>query len=323
MAPSVALELADGVFRAMIVAKLKLAASFLAAGAIIVAVGAAWLMALSGSFARDARDAPALVASRGDGPAARRQDFEDDHVGPNIDFRIVDQRNGKPLPGVSLTVNVARNPGKRTTTDDAGRAKVAVPAPLPRILSVVVRKDGFAPVTLWFPSPIREEEIPASYTVAMYPVETIAGVVRDEQGQPVAGVWVAPTIWHSSADIRYLREDFQAPAPATTDAEGRWQCEGLPAGIEGSRVSIAFSHPDYQRVNLPTGQALADIRRGKATVLPRGLELAGRVVDPAGRPILGAKILRGSDQFGLDIPLPRRSPTAGSGSPTFLVGKRC
>jgi RNA polymerase sigma factor (sigma-70 family) len=301
-ASTAALELADGVFRAMIVAKLKLAASFLAAGAIILAVGTAWLMALSGSFARDGRDAPALVASRGDGPTEQRQDIEGDQVGPTVDFRIVDQRNGKPLPGVALTVNVDRQPAERTTTDDAGRAAVAVPAPLPRFLSVVVRKDGFAPLTLWFPSPIREAEIPASYSQAMYASETIGGVVRDERGRPVAGVRVAPTIWTSSADIRYLREDFQEPAPATTDAEGRWQCEGMPAGIDRNRVSIAFTHTDYERVNLPIGQALEDVRRGKATVLPRGLELAGRVVDPAGRPILGAKVLRGSDQFGLNVP---------------------
>jgi protocatechuate 3,4-dioxygenase beta subunit len=126
--------------------------------------------------------------------------------------------------------------------------------------------------------------------------------VRDEQGRPVAGVRVAPTIWTSSADIRYLREDFEAPAPATTDAEGRWQCEGMPAGIDRNRMTIAFAHPDYEHVNLPVGQALDDVRRGKATVLPRGLELAGRVVDAAGRPIKGARVLRGSDQFGGDVP---------------------
>jgi len=297
-ASTAALELADGVFRAMIVAKLKLG-SFLVAGAIVLAVGAAWLMAKSGSFARDGH-APTPIASRGEGPAERRQDLEGDQ-GPTVDFRIIDQRNGKPLASVALTVNVDRNRGNQTTTDNAGRAAVAVPLPLPRFLSVVIRKDGFAPVTLWFPSPIREHEIPASYSLAMYPAETIGGVVRDEQDRPVAGVRVAPTIWTSSADIRYLREDFEAPAPATTDAEGRWQCERMPAGINRNRVSIAFTHPDYEHVNSPTGQSLDDVRRGKATILPRGLELAGRVVDAAGRPIKGAKVLRGSDQFGGDV----------------------
>ena len=152
---------------------------------------------------------------------------------------------------------------------------------------MAVRKHGFAPVTLWFPTPLREAEVPASYTQTIYPTETIGGVVRDEQGRPVAGVRVAPTIWTSSAEIRYLHEDFQERLPRrpTLRVDGS---AGMPAGIDRSRVSIAFTHPDYERVNWPIGQALDDVHRGKATVLPRGLDLAGRVVDPMGRPIAGA-----------------------------------
>ena len=267
---SAALELADGVFRAMIVAKLRVAASFLAGGAIILAVGAAWIMAVSGSSARDGEHAPAPVVSRGAARPNRFGSSTGERAGSPVEFRVVDQRTGKHLPGVTLTVNVDRQPRSRITTDEAGRAAIAVPAATSGFLSVVFRKDGFAPVTLWFPSPIREEEIPASFTQAMYSAETIGGVVRDEQGRPVAGVTVAPTIWTNSAEIRYFREDFEKPAAATTDDEGRWQCEGMPAGIDRSRVSIAFTHPDYQHVNLPAGRALEDVRGGKATVLPRG-----------------------------------------------------
>jgi RNA polymerase sigma factor (sigma-70 family) len=296
-----ALELADGVFRAMIVAKVKLAASFLAAAAIFLAVGAAWLLTFGGSLAREGRESPAPVASRGDGPAGRPQDREGEREGPSIEIRVVDQRTGRPLPGVALAVEVGRNPHDRTTTDDAGRAAVAIPERTAGFLSVVARKEGFATVTLWFPSPVREEEVPPSYMLKMYPAETVGGVVHDEQGRPVAGVRVAPTIWTSSADIRYLREDIAEPAPAMTDSQGRWQCAGMPTGIDPSRVSIRYTHPDYEHVNLPNGQALVDVRRGKATVLPRGLDLTGRVVDPSGRAVLGAKILRGSDRFGGDV----------------------
>ena len=75
---------------------------------------------------------------------------------------------------------------------------------------------------------------------------------------------------------------------------------GMPAGIDRSRVSIAFTHADYERVNWPIGHALDDVHRGKATVLPRGLDLAGRVVDPIGRPIAGA-VVRESDRTGRNI----------------------
>jgi RNA polymerase sigma factor (sigma-70 family) len=297
-----ALELADGISRAIFVTKLKFAASFLAAGTIIATVGAAWLLASSGSFVQVGRGASASVAARRDGPADGRQDAGNDESSPTVAFHIVDQRNGKPLPGVVLTVIVDRNPRSRATTDESGRAAVALPAPLPRILSIVARKAGFATVTLWFPSPIRDVEIPASYTQAMYPVETIGGIVQDEQGKPVAGVRVAPTVWTNSAEMPYLREVFDSLAPSMTDAAGRWRCEGMPAGVKPNRVSIAFRHPDYEHVDLPVGDAVARIRQDKPTVLPSGLELTGTVVDPAQRPIRGAKVLLGTNQGGRDAP---------------------
>jgi hypothetical protein len=223
----------------------------------------------------------------------------------------VDQRTGKPLSGAAIAVEVDRNARELLETDDAGRAEVTIPSPTPRFLGLIVRKQGSTTVTLWFPSPIRQEEVPASYTLKMYPAETVAGVVQDEQGRPAAGVRVAPIIWTNSADVRYLREDIEEPAPATTDDRGRWQCAGMPAGIDASRVSITFTHPDYQRVDLPTG-ALEDIRRGKATVLARGLELTGRVVDPAVRTGPGARCR-----------WPKRTPTAGSASPTPPRARPC
>ena len=59
-----ALELADGVFRAMILAKLKLAASFVVAAAVFLAVGTVLLMSFSHSHARDGQDEIALVSPK-------------------------------------------------------------------------------------------------------------------------------------------------------------------------------------------------------------------------------------------------------------------
>jgi RNA polymerase sigma factor (sigma-70 family) len=297
-----ALNLANNVFRSMVLAKLRLAASFLAAGAVMVALGATWLMAKSGSLARDSREASAPLALRGNLPPEQQQGLADEQTGPTIDFRIIDQRSGKPVPDVVLMLNFDRTPRGRTATNDAGRAAVALPATLPRFLSVVIRKTGYAPVTVWFPTPIRKDEIPASYTQALYPAETITGVVHDEQGRPLAGVKVTPTVWTNSAEMPYLREEFESLAPAVTDALGRWQCQGMPAGVKPNRVSIAFAHLEYESVDLPVGEALQTIRRGKVTVLPRGLSLAGAVLDPLGRPIKGASVLRSTNRSERNIP---------------------
>ena len=126
-----ALELADGVFHAMIVAKLKVATSFLAASAIILAVGTAWLTVLGGSFAREGREITAKVESPAAGPVVGLQDLAGDRGGSTVDFRVVDQRTGKPLPGVVLTLDVDRNRRGTTTTDGAGRSEFTAPTPLP------------------------------------------------------------------------------------------------------------------------------------------------------------------------------------------------
>jgi RNA polymerase sigma factor (sigma-70 family) len=299
---SAAMEMADGVFRAMVAARLRTAASFAMAGAIVLASGLAWLAVLGYSLARDGRE-QAPVAQAGGAAAGEGE-------GPSVEIRVVDHRDGRPLPGVALTVNADRQAGARATTDGAGRAAVALPDPLPKILSVVVRKEGFAPVTLWFPSPVREAEIPASYTLKLFPAEAVGGVVRDEQGRPVAGVRVAPTIWTSSADVRPLREDYEEAPPATTDEMGRWRCEGMPAGIDASRVSIAFTHPEYQRLDWPVGQALENLRSGRPAVLAQGLEVTGRVVDPAGRPVADARIVLGRELYTPDV---RRAETDKDG----------
>ena len=98
-ASAAALELADGVFRAMIVAKLKVATSFLAAAAIILAAGTAWLLVQGGSFAREGRNIAATIKSPAASPFEGLQDLDGDRDGSTIDIRVVDQRTGKPAAG--------------------------------------------------------------------------------------------------------------------------------------------------------------------------------------------------------------------------------
>ena len=222
--------------------------------------------------------------------------------GPSIEIRVVDQRTGKPLPGVALAVDVDRKPGQRTTTDDAGRAAIAIPAPLPKFLSVVVRKDGFAPVTLWFPSPLREEEIPASYTLTMYPAETIGGVVRDEQGRPVAGVRVAPTIWTNSSEIRVSpgglrragsRHDRRPGSMAVRGHAGRDRPESRLDRVHAPRL------PARELAGRP-GAGRRAARQGDGPSPGAGAGRPGRRSRGPADP--GAKVIRGSDRFGARCP---------------------
>ena len=220
----------------------------------------------------------------------------------SIDLQFEDHRTGKPLGDVALTINVDRKDTGRATTDNAGRAAIAIPSPVPDFLAVTARKDGFATMTAFIRNPrLQPGDIPASYKLAMHPLETVTGVVRDEQGRPIEGVLVEPMTLMREGGGGTDHDQFECPPSVRTDAHGRWKCDRMPAGIDSSRIAFRFSHADYQPVDLPSGTALEHIGRGAATVLPRGLEFSGGVVDRAGAPIAGASVYCGADRFGMVI----------------------
>ncbi len=78
----------------------------------------------------------------------------------------------------------------------------------------------------------------------------------------------------------------------TTDADGRWKCEIVPAKLE--RISIGVDHADYvPERERPFGlsQALPELYvRNAVVVLKKGLNAIGRVTDNAGKPIAGARV---------------------------------
>jgi len=104
------------------------------------------------------------------------------------------------------------------------------------------------------------------------------GIVRDEQGIPLAGVQVA-TMSMSRRSV-------------TTDRSGRYKLDWLRL-VEGDWVSITVEAEGYVRIHygfeIPadTAQFTHDF------VLERGAVVSGRVVDPAGTPVRGARVWLG------------------------------
>ena len=107
-----------------------------------------------------------------------------------LKLEVVDGADNTPLAGAAVLVRVTRGQTHTSqgTTDDEGRFPIALSGDTTYFLHVVVAHPGFVPIELrWGGS-----EIPGAYRLAMPRGTTIGGVVRDEQGRPIAGRGSSP-----------------------------------------------------------------------------------------------------------------------------------
>src|SRR5262249_28308861 len=110
----------------------------------------------------------------------------------SLELEVVDRADRSPLAGAAILLSVT--PGhahtSRGTTDDEGRFTIPLAGETTYFLHVVVAHPGYVPIELRWDG----TKVPASYTLAMERGATIGGVVRDEQGRPIAGARVFPRI---------------------------------------------------------------------------------------------------------------------------------
>ena len=119
--------------------------------------------------------------------------------------------------------------------------------------------------------------------------EAIGGVVRDEQGRPIEGARVFPM---ASPFATVWPEMYTSPngglASATTDAQGLWRAEALPAGTDPMKFSVLVTHGDHvtgefstiargpcvgERAGHEVGRV--DLRDGTEPVRPPGVGRGG------------------------------------------------
>ena len=187
------------------------------------------------------------------------------------------------------------------TTDESGTITVDYPLPRPKMMHALAGKEGFTPMRVWVRHPNFEEEFPATYTLAMAPATPISGVVKAEDGRPVAGAKVSPSIFYNSDDPPPGRAEFLLEADPLTDAEGRWSFPTMPSGYDPARLAIRIQHPDFQPF-VVYGGTVTDAIGPKGTVtLSRGIVIAGRVVDREGHPIRGARASAGRNRGDSDL----------------------
>ncbi len=280
-APAPAAALMESVARSMMMAKLKVATTAILA----------LTLATAGALALTSRAVP------GDPPAPASAplpvpDLIASVAGParTLNLTIIAKADRRPVPGAAVEVRLLDGyltTAKRTTDAD-GRCPVPIPAKDLEGVLVGVSRDGFVPVSL-DPGQLERDAV----TLELEPGVAVGGVIRDEEGRPVAGARVIPSLFDDSPGSR---RSFFSPegGVATTDAEGRWRASILPADAEGA-LWVRFEHPDYVSDpprsfsrNFPVAEARAFLGQ---MVLKRGIAVAGTVVGPEGRPVEGASVV--------------------------------
>jgi thiol-disulfide isomerase/thioredoxin/protocatechuate 3,4-dioxygenase beta subunit len=133
--------------------------------------------------------------------------------------------------------------------------------------------------------------IPDNFQFRLVKGTLIGGVVTNEAGQPIKG-----------AKIQYSCGDASFEENGTfTDASGRWKFNDVRPG---QGVSIKVTHPDYLsdqnggEIQKEQKISTAALRAQTASiVLHRGQRIAGKVTDPAGKPVKGAVLVSGNDIY--------------------------
>jgi thiol-disulfide isomerase/thioredoxin len=221
---------------------------------------------------------------------------------PQMLLRVVDADTGQPVPGVKVRAWVRADP-----TDASGVSLIPLPKPESENFAyrITLSKDGYVGQYItWSKSQHDKiQDIPTNFLASLQKGLSIGGVVKNDKGEPVPGARVilsGPVPGDVGERVRsVVAPNFHAER---TDADGQWRFGEAPRDLE--TLLFRVIQPDYVStvfacqgaetelegvVFLPKEDLLA----GKAVMaLGHGIELAGRVVNPAGQPVADAAITR-------------------------------
>ena len=131
--------------------------------------------------------------------------------------------------------------------------------------------------------PVAAEDEPESTTESVGPTGTIRGIVRDDETRPVSGASVEAA--KESGDNPWSRST-ELVRSVISAATGEFSLEDLPVGSYTLRVRSPSHRPESVSDLELTADQVIDV----AVELRAGLGISGRVVDPVGRPVVGADV---------------------------------
>lgn len=200
--------------------------------------------------------------------------------------------DNQPVPNASVMLNCwgqSDVPDRAEFRSDTnGLCEMPVPAVAFDTFRVWVSADGFVPKVMDWKSYELQDPV-TGYTIRLDRGLTLAGVVQDEHGAPLAGAEISFEGREANlTDRENLGLDSRASV-VRSDASGRFVSRQMP-GHADNGIGVVVSHPDFAARGL-----IAAIPESLWTnwviVLTRGLPLSGRVVSSQGGPVSGATVL--------------------------------
>lgn len=250
-----------------------------------------------------------LVASdesvpKGKDAPARKENPPADDAAPTGAFELlVVGPDGQPVPKVQIDLRATILPdadqvkvgtfdrGEKyrvfMTTNDRGRLVFSMPHQSKRF-ELFLTHHGFGPYCARWVSENSTEPVPSRVVAELEAGWSVGGIIVDDDGKPVAGVVVNPSV-----ELKKRPGDNQqlgSGAHVKTDAAGRWRFDSVPVSMK--EVFAEIKHPQYKPARRSLTRAEFGIEPGNEIAakitLDRGVTVTGMITDDKGQPIAGA-----------------------------------
>jgi hypothetical protein len=209
--------------------------------------------------------------------------------------------DGKPVPDVTVEIRGGLagtiQPIKRgklltpslARTDGEGVLLLEV-AKDPQRFVLCIQQSGYGPYWAEWRSRDNPQAIPEKFVAELDAGWAVGGIVVDEDGNPVEGATVSPSLKFKKRPGDF--SELYNGADIKVDADGKWSFSCVPASMR--EVHVTINHPDFMpgREKLTRSEFGIELSAepSRKIELKRGVMIVGTVKDEAGNPITGAAI---------------------------------
>ena len=154
--------------------------------------------------------------------------------------------------------------------------------------------------------------IPERLEILLYPRDKTVGIVRDDEGNPIAGAKIKLiSIWNCTLNGVFGKDggsynDRQSEMETTTDASGVWSFDLIPQEQDntnriGGRCEFVVGKEGFISKHLSSPLSVNGYEYSRITTLHRTKLVSGTVVDSTGNPISDIRVSLPNDEKAEEI----------------------